>query len=139
MTPAFGQTAPTQDISITVVSRSAALPANAPTRGGSGAIDISGPGGDFQRSPAGDWYTDMCLSACLGTGYAWMAGTSMATPRASGVAAQIIDAAKAQGFSLQPQQVVARVQQTAIDLGKVGVDPLFGEGMVSPYFAPGGQ
>jgi hypothetical protein len=49
-------------------------------------VTVAAPGGDFQRYPVGDWYTDMCLSAYkdLGDGssrYVFMAGTSMARRR----------------------------------------------------------
>ncbi len=98
---------------------------------GSGAIDVTAPGGDYERYPVGDWYTDMCLGADMDSGYVWMAGTSMATPKVAAVAALIIDKAKAEGITLTPQQVVAAVQQTSIDIGKPGYDLLFGNGFVS--------
>jgi subtilisin family serine protease len=102
---------------------------------GPGAIDVAAPGGDSQRYPAPDWFTDLCLGAYKDGGYVWMAGTSMATPKVSAVAALIIDQAKTAGVTLTPQQVVAKVQQTAVDLGKPGVDPFFGKGFVSAYNA----
>jgi lantibiotic leader peptide-processing serine protease len=106
---------------------------------GPGAIDLSAPGGDFQRYPVGDWYTDMCLSSYKGTGYVWMAGTSMATPKVAAVAAVVIDQAKAAGVKLTPAQVVAKLQQTAVDLGKPGYDPFYGQGMANAYTALGGN
>ncbi len=59
----------------------------------------------------------------------------MATPKAAGVAALIIDKAKASGRRLTPQQVVTALQQAAIDIGPPGVDPFFGQGFVSAYNA----
>ena len=82
----------------------------------------------------------MCLSAYMDlengySHYAWWEGTSMATPKVSAVAALIIDQAKSAGESLTPAQVTARLQQTAIDIGKVGADAYFGHGFVSAYYA----
>ncbi|HEY3366135.1 MAG TPA: S8 family serine peptidase [Symbiobacteriaceae bacterium] len=112
------------------------------TNFGPGAIDVSAPGGDFKRYPnmtPTPWYWDLCFSAYKNGGYAWMAGTSMATPKVSAVAALIIDQAKHDGRRLNPTQVVARLQQTAIDVGKHGSDPYYGKGMVSAYAALGGK
>lgn len=106
---------------------------------GPGAIDLTAPGGDFQRWPVGDWYLDMNLSACDGLGYCFMAGTSMATPKVSAVAALMIDQAKTNGQKLTPSQVTTKLQQTAVDIGKKGADPYFGYGMVNAYNALGGQ
>lgn len=106
---------------------------------GAGAIDVSAPGGDFQRYPAPDYYLDMCLSAYRTSGYAWMAGTSMATPKASAVAALIIDQAKVGGKPLKPAQVVTRLEQTANDLGKPGYDAFYGHGQVNACNALGGK
>ena len=110
------------------------------TNYGPGAIDISAPGGDYQRYPAmtpTPWYYDMCLSAYLGGQYTyiWMAGTSMATPKVAAVAALVIDYAKAMGKRLTPAQVVTRLQQSAIDLGKRGYDMFYGYGMVNAVSA----
>lgn len=106
---------------------------------GPGAIDVSAPGGDFRRYPAPGWYTDMNLSSYKNGGYVWMAGTSMATPKVSAVAALIIDQAKAGGVKLSPAQVVAKLQQSAVDLGKPGYDPFYGYGMANAYTALGGN
>jgi subtilisin family serine protease len=124
------------------VAVSATGPDNSPasyTNYGPGAIDLAAPGGDFQRYPVGDWYTDMSLSAYLGTGYVWMAGTSMATPKVSAVAALVIDQAKAQGRLLNPAQVVTKLQQSAADAGPTGTDPFYGHGMVDAFTALGGE
>jgi lantibiotic leader peptide-processing serine protease len=106
---------------------------------GQGAIDLAAPGGDFKRYPAPGYHFDMSLSAYMGTGYVWMAGTSMATPKVAATAALVIDQAKANGESLTPSQVVARLQQTAADEGKKGNDPFYGFGMTDPYYALGGK
>ncbi|MGE5673125.1 MAG: S8 family serine peptidase, partial [Mycobacterium leprae] len=106
---------------------------------GPGAIDISAPGGDFKRYPAPDYYTDMNLSSYKNGGYVWMAGTSMATPKVSAVAALIIDQAKANGEKIKAAQVVAQLQQSSVDLGKPGYDPAYGYGMANAYYALGGK
>lgn len=110
------------------------------TNYGPGAIDISAPGGDYQRYPdmtPTPWYYDMCLSAYIGgpNYYIWMAGTSMATPKVAAVAALVIDYAKAMGKTLSPAQVVTRLQQSAIDLGKKGYDMFYGYGMINAVSA----
>ncbi|MHB9145687.1 MAG: S8 family peptidase [Symbiobacteriia bacterium] len=111
---------------------------------GAGAIDVSAPGGDFQRYPSPGWFTDLCLSAYKEvtpgvSNYVWMAGTSMATPKVSAIAALIIDQAKANGKQLSPSQAVTLLQQTSVDLGKPGYDPYFGHGFASAYTALGGK
>jgi subtilisin family serine protease len=104
---------------------------------GPGAIDITAPGGDYYASRR---ITDLCLSAYMDLGdgydyYAWMEGTSMATPKVAAVAALIIDQAKSAGQRLTPAQVTARMQQTALDIGKKGADRYFGHGFVSAFYA----
>jgi subtilisin family serine protease len=126
-----------------VLTISATGPADRPasyTNYGSGAIDVSAPGGDFERYPSvapTPWWWDMCLSADMGDpdAYIWMAGTSMATPKVAAVAALIIDQAKARGQRLTPAQVVTRVQQSTVDYGKSGYDMCYGYGMVNAVSA----
>lgn len=106
---------------------------------GPGFIDLAGPGGDFRRYPNPGWYTDMCLN-CYGkylpngqpyAGYAWMAGTSMATPKVAAVAALLAD--RHPGYSAA--QIKALLLQTADDIGKPGTDGLFGFGLVDAFSA----
>lgn len=54
-------------------------------------------------------------------------GTSMAAPHVAGVAALV----KARFPAISGQQLRARLQATAIDIGQPGVDPLFGAGLVN--------
>jgi subtilisin family serine protease len=104
---------------------------------GPGYIDLAAPGGDFQRWPEPGWWYDMCLNTYAlvlpdGTpfvAYAWMAGTSMACPKVSAVAALVASACP----ELGAQQIAQIVMQTAEDIGRVGVDPYFGHGMVCAY------
>jgi subtilisin family serine protease len=107
------------------------------TNYGPSAIDLSGPGGDI-LSDSPNFETDWCFSAYLAPyNYAWSIGTSMATPKVAAVAALIIDQAKEMGKPLKPAQVVARLQQSAIDAGKRGHDEFYGFGMVNAVSALG--
>jgi subtilisin family serine protease len=101
------------------------------TNYGPGAIDVSGPGGDFPNYPNPGWWLDMCLSANEIGSYTWMAGTSMSTPKVAAVAALVIDQARQSGAELTPSQVIAILQQSAIDMGKTGCDAWYGSGFVN--------
>jgi len=98
---------------------------------GAGFIDVTAPGGDFQRYPAPGYHLDMCLSAYTGTGYVWMAGTSMATPKVSAIAALII----AKYGNIGPVKVAQMIENTATDIGPKGKDIYFGKGMVNAFSA----
>jgi len=91
------------------------------------AIDYSAPGGNFALYPGSQWWLDMVFST-FPDGWAWMAGTSMATPHVSGVAALIIEA---NGHRLTPSQVESILRQSADDLGKHGRDEWYGRGRVN--------
>lgn len=116
------------------------------TNYGNSVIQVAAPGGDFAypgnelcvkpRIPAGVvaipcWAFDMVLSTSRGTtpagGYTWAAGTSMAAPAASAVAALIKQANP--GISLGALK--AKLAQTADDEGKQGNDPFYGKGYVN--------
>jgi lantibiotic leader peptide-processing serine protease len=128
-----------------------------------GPVDVTAPGGDATQTPpevfgrgrilagwsstdaTGSWefYTDNDRAVVSGTGrYVWIAGTSMASPHAAGVAALIRD--------LHPQisqgSVAAWIRQTATPLscptdwpedderqctGGIGNTSFFGKGMVN--------
>lgn len=94
---------------------------------GAGFVDVTAPGGDFQRYPASDYYLDMCLSAYYTGGYVWMAGTSMATPKVSAVAALIIS----KYGKIGPVNVANMINKKAVDIGPKGKDIYFGNGMVN--------
>ena len=117
------------------------------TNYGTSAILVAAPGGDFAlegdavcsipRLPSGNvtaacWVFDMVMSTARGSpsstaSYAWAAGTSMAAPAASGVAALIKGANP--GISLGALK--GRLAQSADDLGNVGSDPYYGRGFVN--------
>lgn len=101
---------------------------------GPNAIDLSAEGGNLGKLTGSSWYYDLVFS-CYPTemgSYAWLAGTSMASPQVAGAAALI----KARNLSAHPQQVWNHLENTAnqieYDYGDVLVDvgsgprPLFG-------------
>lgn len=95
------------------------------------AVDVSAPGADI--------WTTHCQgcspSAAGGTGYAWVSGTSFATPNVSGVVALI----RARYPTWTNQQVVDRLIATSDDLGSRGKDNRFGYGRVNAFRAVGGS
>lgn len=103
--------------------------------------DFAGPGGSRPAETYPNWWRDWyCLAADArnywgyppGTAvYWWTAGTSMAAPKVSGVAA-IIYAANP---GITPTGVVRILERTAEDLGKAGLDFQFGWGLVNAYRA----
>jgi len=117
------------------------------TNFGQSAVTFAGPGGDFVL-PGGASCTkpviptgfitvpcvvfDLVLAPQRGSGaqtgsYAWAAGTSMATPAVSGVAALIIG----KFGRIGPAAVEQRLRQSADDLGKPGNDDFYGGGRVN--------
>jgi subtilisin family serine protease len=118
------------------------------TNYGQSAVSLAAPGGDFalpgnavcafpRLNPTGTgfqfcWALDMVIAPCRGSGgsngtYCWAAGTSMATPAASGVAALIIGKFGRVG----PAEVERRLRQSADDLGKPGNDDFYGRGRIN--------
>lgn len=110
------------------------------TNYGTSDVDFAAPGGDFDYQGneiinfrgIGQyvWALDMVLSTTAG-GYSWSAGTSMASPHVSGVAALIIG----QYGKMSPKQVEARLRASSEDLGKPGRDPFYGHGRVNAFRA----
>ncbi len=117
------------------------------TNYGQSVIDFAAPGGDvdFSLRPGGvanraNWpkctvagQTNECyvfdlVYSTISEGWGWAAGTSMAAPHASGVAALIIGQ---NGGSMHPAQVQAAMQAAADDLGKTGKDDFYGNGRVN--------
>jgi subtilisin family serine protease len=103
-------------------------------------IDFAGQGGtvDFGLLESGQacdvaglirpcYVFDFVFSTGNG-GWYWSIGTSMAAPHAAGVAAIIIGE---NGGSMNPALVKQQMRQRAADLGRNGVDDLFGYGLVT--------
>ncbi|GAB3734686.1 S8 family serine peptidase [Luteimonas pelagia] len=111
---------------------------------GQSAIDFSAPGGngDYPTNEACTLYTnagqaltipcygfDFVMSSTRApASYGWSAGTSMAAPHVSGVAALIV--AK-HGGEMAPSAVESVLRATADDLGKPGRDDAHGHGRVN--------
>jgi subtilisin family serine protease len=106
---------------------------------GQSAIDFAAPGGNFDYPGEENctlkgitrpcWVFDMVISSTSGVAsYGWSAGTSMAAPHVSGVAALIIGK---HGGSLAPSEVERILRASADDLGKPGNDDAYGAGRVN--------
>jgi lantibiotic leader peptide-processing serine protease len=105
---------------------------------GRSVIDFAAPGGDFIL-PGEDpctiaglerpcWVFDLVFSTGSLNSWYWSAGTSMAAPHASGVAALIVGA---NGGDMKPAHVERELRKTADDLGQPGNDPFYGMGRVN--------
>jgi subtilisin family serine protease len=103
---------------------------------GMGRIQVSAPGGD-NRQIVPALKRGSVLSTYPGGRYAWMSGTSMASPHIAGVAALVMS----QYGKLQPGQLQAVIQNTAEPMscptdanttcaGGPGYDSYFGHGRV---------
>jgi subtilisin family serine protease len=117
---------------------------------GTPAVTFAAPGGDaaylgkevvlFRGVTQYVWALDMVMSTGRVTmvngvargSYTWSAGTSMAAPHATGVAALIIGK---NGGDMDPAKVEAALRASADDLGKSGRDPYYGYGRVNAYRA----
>ena len=116
---------------------------------GQSAISLGAPGGDFRPDlvpgtctvagltrdcavfdlvfSTGAVVTRRTRLAAPGAYYYWSAGTSMATPHVSGVAALIVS----RFGSMPPAQLRSLLEQGADDLGKPGNDSAYGAGRVN--------
>ena len=104
---------------------------------GRSAIDVSAPGGDLAYP--GDeacivaglllpcWVLDLVFSTGNG-GWYWSAGTSMAAPHASGVAALILS--ENPSLRGKPAQLERELYRRAESIGQRGQDPEHGRGAV---------
>ena len=110
---------------------------------GPSLVDLSAPGGDLDpdllpwtlatvgRVTGPDVAFDFVFSDSPG-GWFWAAGTSMAAPHVSGVAALIISK---NGGSMKPAAVFAALKKSSDDIGSNGRDDFYGHGRVNAHNA----
>jgi subtilisin family serine protease len=93
---------------------------------GSG-LDISAPGGELYNGATAEMGI---LSSYLNGGYAYLQGTSMATPQVTGAAGVVASKTGLTGAALR-----TRLQSTADDKGAAGYDTVYGNGRLNVYRA----
>ncbi|GAW92426.1 S8 family serine peptidase, partial [Calderihabitans maritimus] len=86
-------------------------------------VDVAAPGLNILSTY---WYQSSST-------YAFLDGTSMATPFVAGLAALI----RSQNDSLTPDQVEGKIKAAAVDLGAPGKDDVYGYGRIDAYRALG--
>lgn len=99
--------------------------------GALGDVDLVAPGGDLSVDQNGDGAPDGIVSQSMvyatnGFGELPVEGTSAAAPHVSAVAAMLIGS----GLATTPAAVKKALQDSALDVGAPGPDPLHGAGLV---------
>lgn len=104
------------------------------TNYGRSAIDVAAPGGNASYVYAACSQTSLTIPICrTGTYVLGAAGTSMAAPHVSGVAAMVM----AKDGTGNPAQTAATIRNSADDLGQSGTDPFYGKGRINAANAVG--
>lgn len=95
---------------------------------GRSAISVAAPGGYWGAIWAACAPTSLIIPECASGDYAvGLGGTSMAAPHVAGLAALLVEDI---GHG-RPQQIKARLEQSADDLGQPGTDPQYGKGRIN--------
>jgi subtilisin family serine protease len=91
-------------------------------------ISVSAPGDNILSTMP---TYNVKLTAEAGKNYGILSGTSMSSPMVAGLAALI----KSEDRNQTPKQVRARLESSAVDLGKRGYDEYFGNGRIDAFAA----
>jgi subtilisin family serine protease len=97
------------------------------TNYGQSVINVAAPGGDWLSGNVLDYVLSPAGRSATAWQYYFAAGTSMAAPHVSGLAALIIG----KYGHLSPAQLKSIIQQTADDILKPGADPYSGKGRIN--------
>ena len=103
------------------------------TNYGVSLVDIAAPGGDFDvKYSDGSTYPFDLIYSTISDGWTYSAGTSMASPHVSGVAALIIGK---NGGQMGPNQVEKQLLKSADKITSNGQTSYYGHGRVNAYRA----